>query len=111
MNSMDYRDLIKAEFLKRRNADSFYSLRNFAKDLELKPSHLSYILRKEKGLSKDNAVRIARVLGLKTFEVQRFCFLVSAQSGRGYIERNLAKQGLNRKWIKEAEHKLLKRLY
>lgn len=99
---MDYRLVVKTEFLKRRSANPFYSLRTFAKELGIAPSHLSYLIRGERGLSKDNALQVARGLGLKTFSAQKFRFLVSAQSGRSKVERSLAKQGLRKKWIKEA---------
>jgi uncharacterized protein (TIGR02147 family) len=99
---MDYRAIVKAEFLKRRNENPFYSLRTFAKELGIAPSHLSYLIRGERGLSKDNALQVARALGLKTFAAQKFKFLVSAQSGRSKVERNIAKQGLKKKFIKEA---------
>ena len=62
---MDYREIIKIEFLKRRNEDPFYSLRAFSKALGIAPSHLSYLLRGERGLSKDNAIQVAYGLGLK----------------------------------------------
>jgi len=98
----DYREIIKTEFISRRSKDPFYSLRSFAKDLDLLPSHLSYIIRGKRGLSKDNALQVAYNLGLKTFAAQKFKFLVSAQSGRSIVERNLAKQGLKKKFIRGA---------
>ena len=104
---MNYHEIIKAEFLRRSMSDPFYSLRDFAKDLGLLPSHMSYVLKGERGISKDNALRVAFSLGLITFAARRFCFLVSAQSARSKVERNLAKQGLKRKWLREA--KTLKR--
>ena len=94
---VDYREIIKAEFLRRRAKDPFYSLRSFAKDLGLFPSHLSDVLKSKRGLSKNNAFDIASALGLKTFAAQKFRFMVSAQSGRSKIERTLAKQGLKKK--------------
>jgi len=42
--SMDYREIIKEEFFKRRSEDPFYSLRTFAKELGIALSHLSYQL-------------------------------------------------------------------
>ena len=98
---MDYREMIKAEFLKRRQDDPFYSLRSFAKDLEILPSHLSYIMRGQRGLSKENAQRVALRMGLTSVAVQHFRFLVSAQSGRSKTERGFARQGLQRKYLKK----------
>jgi uncharacterized protein (TIGR02147 family) len=107
---MDYRDLIKAEFARRRGLNSFYSLRTFAKDLGLTPMHLSYLFRGKRGLSKLNALAVAKGIGLRTFAAKRFCLMVSAQSGRSKVERNVAKQGFKKKFIQEAEPELVKRL-
>lgn len=109
MEVMDYRDIVKAEFFRRRSIDPFYSLRSFAKDLNLEPMHLSYLLKHKRGLSKDNAMYVALELGLTGFAARRFCFMVSAQSGRSRAERNLAKMGLEKKWIKKAELELRSR--
>jgi hypothetical protein len=110
LRPMDYRDLVKAEFLRRKASDPFYCLRRFAKDLSLEPMHVSYLLKHKRGLSKNNALHVASVLGLKGFAAQRFCFLVSAQSGRSKVERGLAKMGLQKKWIQEAKVELHRRL-
>lgn len=107
---LDYRDLIKAEFLKRRETKPFYSLRNFADDLGLQPSHLSGLFAKKCGLSINSARAITKELGLRPFAARRFYFLVSVQSGRSIVERNAAKQGLKKKWIAEADAELRQRV-
>ena len=107
---MDYRELIKAEFHRRRISDPFYSLRTFAKDLGLSPIYVSYLLRFKRGLSKHNALPVAHAMGLNGSVARRFCLLVNAQSARTAAQRNVAKQGLQKKFIKEAESELIKRL-
>ncbi len=107
---MDYRDLIKAEFLRRRELDPFYSLRTFSKDIGLKPMHVSYLFKHQRGLSKESARQVATAIGLKGFPAKRFQILASAQSGRSKVERNLAKNALKRKFIAKSEKELLKRL-
>lgn len=92
--NMNYIEIIKAEFLKRRATDHNYSLRKFAKDLDLKPMHLSYLLKGQRGLSKKSAQRVALAIGLRAYEAQHFRFQVAAQNGRSVVERNLAKQWL-----------------
>jgi len=104
--NMDYRELIRDEFNRRRAREPFYSLRGYAKDLGLKHSHLSLLFRGRRGLSKHSALGVAYALGLRTFAAKRFCFLVSAQSGRSREERNLAKMGLRKKLIAQAHLKL-----
>jgi AraC-like DNA-binding protein len=100
---LDYAHIIKMEFERRRQKESFYSLRTFAQDLELQPSHLSDLFKGKKGLSKKSAAKIAAKIGLKNFAATKFCFLVSAQSGRSTRERNLARSGLQKKFIKNAK--------
>jgi plasmid maintenance system antidote protein VapI len=93
---LDYKLMIKMEFLKRRGRQPFYSVRTFAKDLRLGPMHVSYLLKGQRGLSKHNAYQIGRALGLNPRQAEKFRFLVSAQSGRSLRERNLARQALKR---------------
>ena len=50
-HTMDYREIIKAEFYRRRINNPFYSLRSFAKDLGLTPMHLSYLFKGKRGLA------------------------------------------------------------
>jgi hypothetical protein len=107
---IDYRDLIRREFQNRKDANPKYSLRQYARDLGLLPMHLSYVLKNQRGLSKENALRIAYVLGFKTYGAQRFHFLVSAKSGRSKMERYLARHGLQKKLILKADKELRKRL-
>jgi uncharacterized protein (TIGR02147 family) len=94
---IDYREILKAAFIKKRETEPFYSLRDFAKNLKLAPSYVSYLFSGKRGLSKKNVVRVARAIELTPNEVERFRFLVASQSGRSKGERNSAKQGLMRK--------------
>lgn len=107
---MDYRDIIKAEFARRLKLKVFYSLRAFAKDLRIKPIHLSYLMSGKRGLSKKNALMVAAALGLKASEREYFRFLVSAQSGRSKAERALASQGLKRKSLQSIRELLKDRI-
>lgn len=91
---VDYRDLIKSEFLSRRSKNQFYSLRKFAGDLGLTPMHLSYLFEHQRGLSKQKAAQVATALGLRGYTAKAFLFLVSEQSGRAKMERALAKNAL-----------------
>ena len=90
-----YTEILKEEFIQRRTKDIFYSLRSFAKDLELNPIHLSNILANKRGLSRRRAEVVSRQLRHLNFEERRkFLLLVSAASARSSFARNLAKMGL-----------------
>jgi hypothetical protein len=58
--NLDYREIFKLELEKRRKLSPKYSLCDFAKDIGLLPSHLSYVLRKQRGLSRESAGHIAK---------------------------------------------------
>lgn len=90
------------EFNFRRMKDVHYSLRKYAADLELNPTHLSNILRNKRGLSRKKAELISRKFNLSYIERRRFHLLVSATSARSKLARNLAKQGLKNDLIRKS---------
>ncbi len=100
---MDYRDLINKEFQRRKELNPKYSLRQFARDLHLRPSHVSDLLKYKKGLSTKNADITARRLGYVGNSVRYFRFLVVAISGRARWEINSAKRALLDPHIAEAK--------
>lgn len=61
---MDYRNLLRDKLAKRIAANPRYSLRAFARDLEIAPSRLSEILSGKQGLSLTKATLIADRLKL-----------------------------------------------
>ena len=61
---MDCRELLAQEFLRRRNKNQSYSLRGFARDLQLSPAALSEVLNRKRELSKKNLLKICDRLGL-----------------------------------------------
>lgn len=95
MDRQSYIKILKQEFLSRRAADYSYSMRNFAKDLNLNHVHLSYILNDQRGLSRKKAELVARKLThLNIQQRQEFLLTVSSVSARSRFARNLAKMGL-----------------
>ena len=58
----DYRDLLKSEFNQRQTKNKNYSLRSFARDLNLDPGNLSKLLAHKKNLSLNKAMLIAKKL-------------------------------------------------
>jgi uncharacterized protein (TIGR02147 family) len=90
----DYRELLKRELEQRCRRNTSYSLRAFAKSLDLAAPHLSGILSGKKGLSKGAAERIAGALNWSATESSVFVNLVEAQHSR-------SKRGK-----RDAEHRL-----
>lgn len=95
MDRSKYIKILQKEFSTRREANIYYSLRQFALDLEVDFSHLGYVLRNERGFSRRKAELISRKLTHLNFsERKSFIRLVSAASGKSRFEKNLAKMGL-----------------
>ena len=78
----DYRKYLVREFEVRSQRNPRYSLRAFARDLEVQPSRLSEAMRGQRGLSRDSASRIARNLQLSPSETEYFVAMVEAQHSR-----------------------------
>lgn len=62
--------LLKDELLKRQNKNPHYSLRSFAKFLEVAPGALSEILSGKRALSTKMTLKISKKLGLSNMEVK-----------------------------------------
>lgn len=106
---MKYRDIIRAEFQRRREIKTFYSLRRFAQDLGIKPMHLSAIFKDKKGIGKEKSYLIARALGLTPKESEYFRLLAAQESARAQCMRNLTSQGLKRKWLRDCPESIRQR--
>ncbi|MEZ4744339.1 MAG: hypothetical protein R3B45_18125 [Bdellovibrionota bacterium] len=74
---MDYKVILKNQLRKRQEANSKYSLRAFAKMLELSPSKLSEVLSGKKKLSLTRIETLSLKLGLS--DKERALFILSAQ--------------------------------
>lgn len=89
-----YRDVLKNEFEARSHRNSRYSLRAFARDLDLFPSRLSDILKGKQGLSAETAAKLASRLGFNAEESERFITLVLSEDARSPLHRKAAKDRL-----------------
>lgn len=107
--NLSYISLLKQYFELRKKRNPRYSLRRYAKDLELTPMHLSYILRGQRGLSRKKAEAITKVLRLSHSDRKKFLQLVSALSARAFRERNLAQLGLRNLMLISSQETKLRR--
>lgn len=89
-----YKELLQNEYLRRRSLQITYTLKQYSKELGLNYVQLQQILQSEKGLSKSNALRVGRAMGLSHTQAIVFRYMVSAESGRSKAERTLARQKL-----------------
>lgn len=83
-------DYIRYEFSLRKSRRPHYSLRAFARDLELSPSTVSELIQEKVGLSKARALQIAKKLKLNPLHTEHFCDLISSAHARNPTEKKEA---------------------
>src|ERR1700733_8832696 len=76
----DYRQYLRNVLEERTSKNAHYSLRAFARDLELSPQMLSFVLNKKRDLSPGSAAEVAERLELNPAEAAHFVDLVSLRS-------------------------------
>lgn len=86
-----YRQILKEELSLRCKHNPHYSLRAFARDLQISPSRLSEVLNSKQGLSRKAATAIAGKLDFTLEEQEYFCDLVTSLHSRSKTERQGAK--------------------
>lgn len=91
MENIGYRDIIKHEFEFRKKTNRAYSLRAYARDLQINPGQLSEILKSRAGLSSEKALSVAKDLGLSEKEALFFQALVNFEHGRSEQIKEKAK--------------------
>lgn len=86
----DYREILQSEWDRKRKLNSKYSLRAFARDIQISPSRLSEILNRHYGLSRKAAETICTKLNLSEREREIFCDQVESQHSRSLYKKKAA---------------------
>lgn len=89
-----FSDIIRDNFYERSLRNPSYSLRAFARDLDLSPGNLTDILAKRSGLSMEKALHISEEFDMKDEDKKFFCKLVEASSSRKLEDRKKAEAEL-----------------
>ncbi|MBY0414798.1 MAG: DUF4423 domain-containing protein [Bdellovibrionales bacterium] len=89
------------EFNKRSKKNERYSLRAFARDIEIAPSHLSTLLKDKSGLSKERAFKIAQKLELSPRKTKIFVETAESEYSRSSILKEAAKKRVRKIYIKQ----------
>jgi uncharacterized protein (TIGR02147 family) len=92
----DFRVVLKKHLQQRILKNSKYSLRAFARDLEMSPSRLSHVLNGRYGLSVDAGKKIAKALNLSAKDTKIFCQLIEAKHSRSMEGKSKAKELLKK---------------
>lgn len=102
----DYRQILKEALSERCAHNPHYSLRAFARDLQISPAQLSLILSGKKGLSSARAKHAAKALGFAAREMQYFCTLVESAHGRSKAAKTGAQARLQQFAVPEEAQRL-----
>jgi uncharacterized protein (TIGR02147 family) len=95
MNETNYQEFLKNELDSRKTANSSYSLRAFARDLELTPPVLSSILNGKKGISTERAKKIAQKLKLNKNQFEWFVASAGSLHARSQKVRSTFKEKMS----------------
>lgn len=87
----DYRFVLREELSARCEKNARYSLRAFARDLDMASSRLSEVLNGRYGLSQGAAQKIAKQIGWNDSETAMFCDLVESEHARAAKKRTDAR--------------------
>jgi uncharacterized protein (TIGR02147 family) len=88
-------DILKTEFQKKSLNNAYYSLRAFARDLNLTSGHLSEILNFKSGLSDKKAIAISKVLFSNEEDQKLFLNLVKISNSAAEEKERLEKELYN----------------
>lgn len=88
----DYRSILNEIFEARCSKNPKYSLRAFARDLEISSSRLSQVLRGNYGISKRAALAITEKLDFSEIEKNYFCDMVEAAHGRDKKKKEISQK-------------------
>jgi uncharacterized protein (TIGR02147 family) len=89
-----FSEILRDNFYERSLRNPSYSLRAYARDLNLSPGNLTDVLAQKTGLSNEKALYIAEVFNLENEDKEFFCKLVEANSARKKEDRKTAEAEL-----------------
>lgn len=104
LTTTDYRDYILREFERRQKKNPSYSLRAFARDLEIPCSRLSEILNRKRGLSQRRAPALADKLYLSPTEKEYFVDLALCEHARSGLVKNMAVKRISARKMMSAHY-------
>ncbi|MBC7465864.1 MAG: DUF4423 domain-containing protein [Bdellovibrio sp.] len=93
---VSYRDLIKEEFAARIKKNKSYSLRAFARDLNISIGYLSMIFNGKRHLSLNGAMQITQRLQWSLPDQAYFVSLLEAENPKTEINKNFANERIQK---------------
>ncbi len=95
----DPKAYLREELALRKARRPHYSLRAFARDLEMSPSSLSEFLGGRQGMSRERAIWIGKKIQLSDQQIEHFCDLIEAEFGRSEPEKQAAQLRITKRSI------------
>lgn len=95
---INYRNFLLWELKSRQEKNPLYSMRAFARDLNVRSSRLSEILNGKVGLSEKQAFKLVEKLHLEGEDKKIFIDLVLSVSGRNTLGKKIATERLNQRF-------------
>lgn len=95
VTELSYRTMLESEFARRMARHPRYSLRAFARDIDLPAPKLSGIFKDKAGISGEKARKVAQKLKFSDAEATLFVSLVEAKHSRSQAGRKQALHRLN----------------
>ena len=97
-------DYLQSAYFVRRGRNPYYSMRAFARDLELSPSSLCEFLKGKSALSQERATMLARKLELTPLQGEHFCDLITLHFHRTDATREEAQRRVELRCTRHEAH-------
>jgi len=107
----DHRVYLREELQLRQSRRPQYSMRAFARDLEMSPSFLCEFLAGRQGLSKERVLWVSKKLNLSSEQCDHFWDLVESRFGRTAEAKKAAEFRVLQKTKNEQNHLSLERFH
>jgi uncharacterized protein (TIGR02147 family) len=91
-----FREILAEEFERRRTRNPTYSLRAYARDLQVPAPKLSQYLSGSCGISSKRALAVGKILKLSELELELFVASAEAHHARNQAARTFAQQKVHR---------------
>ena len=104
---ISYQSILKNELLSRRRKNSSYSIRSFARDLDISQSFLTQVLNQTRKLGDEKAIRISDSLKLSSAQKRLFVNLVRLELTRDPSSQKILRSEIDKLLKKHPKFTLL----
>ena len=106
-----YREALKAKFSERVATNSRYSLRAYARDLDISPSYLSQVLNGSRGLTAKSAASLFNRIGIPGSDQKIFTLEIKKEHARTEKTRQLIQKQIDSSLQENHAHELTPEMF